>query len=164
MLVRIFRRALCLSAMLTLLGAGMALGAGRETVTETTHEHNVVFASEETVNPCTHENGTLTAVAANSVFHVTFFPNSDEFWVTGTGEGTVTFTPENAGGISASGHFAVWFGASGNNKNEVEHNTTTFVLAGSDGSHTVVHGTSHVSTNGNGVVKVEFEKMTAHCA
>ena len=39
----------------------------------------------------------------------------------------------------------------------------TFVLNGSDGSHAVVHGTTHVSTNGNGVVKVEFEKMTAHC-
>ena len=98
------------------------------------------------------------------MFHVTFFPNSDEFWVTGTGEGTAMLTPENhPGGVSGSGHFAVWFGASGNEKNEVEHNTVTFVLSGSDGSHAVVHGTTHVSTNGNGVVKVEFEKMTAHC-
>ena len=164
MLGRIVRRGVCLATLVTLLGAGVTLAAGRETVTETQHEHNVVFFSEATVNQCTREKGTLTAVAANSVFHVTSFPNSDEFCVTGTGEGTATFTPENLGGVSGSGHFAVWFGASGNNKNDVEHNTTTFVLNGSDGSHTVVHGTTHVSTNGNGVVTVEFEKMTAHCA
>jgi hypothetical protein len=163
MLRRIFRRGVSLAGVVTLLGAGVALAAGRETVTETQHEHNVVVFSEPGVNPCTHENGTFAATAANSVFHVTFFPNSDEFWVTGTAEGTVTFTPENPGGVSASGHFAFWFGASGNNKNDVEHNTGTFVLSGSDGSRVVTHMSSHLSTNGNGVVKVEFEKMTTHC-
>ena len=163
MLRRIATRAASLAGVVTLPGAGVAVAAGRETVTETQDEHNVVFFSEESANPCTHEKGTLTAIAANSVFPVTFFANSDEFWVTGTGEGTATFTPENPGGVTGSGHFAVWFGASGNEKNEVEHNTVTFVLNGSDGSHTVVHGTTHVSTHGNGAVKVEFEKMTAHC-
>jgi len=97
------------------------------------------------------------------VFHVTFFETSDEFWVTGTAEGTATFTPEDPSGVSGSGHFATWFGASGNNRNEVEHNTNTFVLQGSDGSHIVVHGSSHLSTNAKGEVKVSFEKMTAHC-
>lgn len=164
MLRRTVLRGTSLAGVIVLLGAGAAHAAGRETVTETQHEHNVVFLSEASVNPCTNENGTLTAIAANSVFHATFFQNSDEFWVTGTGEGTATFTPENPAGVSGSGHFAVWFGASGNEKNEVEHNTVTFVLSGSDGSHTVVHGTTHLSTNGNGIVKVEFEKMTAHCA
>jgi hypothetical protein len=165
MLRRIVRRGLCLSAILTLLCAGVTLAAGRETVTETTREHNVVLLSEEgSENPCTHETGTLTAVAANSVFHATFFANSDEFWVTGTSEGTATFTPDAVGGESASGHFAVWFGAAGNNKNEVETNTITFVLSGSNGSHTVVHATGHVSTDANGGVKVQFEKMSAHCA
>jgi len=148
-----------------LLCAGVALAAagGRGTVTETVHEHNVVFFSEESPNPCTGEKGTFTALAANSVFHVTFFETSDEFWVTGTAEGTATFTPEDPSGVSGSGHFATWFGASGNNRNEVEHNTNTFVLQGSDGSHIVVHGSSHLSTNANGEVKVSFEKMTAHC-
>jgi hypothetical protein len=152
--------------VVTLLYAGVALAAagGQGTVTETQHEHNVVLFSEPSSNPCTGEPGTLSATAANSVFHVTFFENSDEFWVTGTFEGTATFTPEDPQGVSAGGHFAVWFGQSGNNKNEVEHSTGTFNLTGSDGSHIVVHTVGHVSTNASGKVTVSFEKMSAHCA
>ena len=162
---RVFRRAGALGAACALLCAGVASAAagGRGTVTETVHEHNVVFFTEQMPNPCTGEQGTLTLIAANSIFHVTFFETSDEFWVTGTGEGTATFTPEDPAGVSASGHFAAWFGASGNNKNEVEHSTNTVNLQASDGSHIVVHARSHTSTNGSGEVKVEFEKMSVHC-
>ena len=167
MLRRVLRRAGALGAVGALLWAGLAIAAagGRGTVTETVHEHNVLFFSEEQPNPCTGELGTLAAVATNSVFHVTFFETSDEFWLTGTGEGTATFTPKDAGGVSATGHFTTWFGVSANNRNEVEHNTNTFVLHGSDGSHIVVHGSSHLSTNARGEVKVEFEKekMSARC-
>jgi hypothetical protein len=152
--------------MVALLYAGVALAAagGRGTVTETQHEHNVVLFSEPSPNPCTGEPGTITAIATNSVFHVTFFENGDEFWATGTDEGTATFTPEDPKGVSASGHFAAWFGQSSNNKNGVEHSTNTFNLTGSDGSHVVVHASSHLSTNGSGVVKVNFEKMDVHCS
>ncbi|MEA2637381.1 MAG: hypothetical protein QOE18_438 [Chloroflexota bacterium] len=165
MVGRIARRAGALAGVIALLGAGVALAAagGRGTVTETTHEHNVVILEEASPNPCTGEAGTITATAANGVFHVTFFETSDEFWVTGTFEGTATFTPENPEGVTASGHFATWFGAAGNNKNEVEHNTLSFNLQGSDGSHIAVHATTHVSTNGLGEVTVSFEKMGVHC-
>jgi hypothetical protein len=165
MVGRMARRAGGLAVVIALLGAGVALAAagGRGTVTETQHGHNEVFFSESTHNPCTGEPGTILAIAANSVFHVTFFETSDEFWVTGTGEGTVTFTPENPAGIYASGHFTAWFGASSNNKNEVEHNTLTFHLAGSDGSHIAVHSLSHLSTNAKGEVTVSFEKPSARC-
>jgi len=151
--------------MITLLSAGVALAAagGPGTVTETQHGHNEVLFSSPTPNPCTGEPGTLTATATNSVFHATFFENGDEFWVTGTGEGIATFTPEEAGGVSASGHFAAWFGASGNNRNDVESSTNTFVLNASNGQRIVVHATSHVSTNGTGGVSVEFEKMSVRC-
>lgn len=141
----------------------MASPGGRGTVTETTHEHNVVVNSEESPNPCTGEAGTITMTASNGVFHVTFFETSDEFWVTGTFEGTATFTPENPAGVSATGHFTAWFGASGNNKNEVEHSTFSVNLKASDGSHITVHATTHVSTNALGEVTVSFEKMGAHC-
>jgi hypothetical protein len=161
---RVVGRAVGLAGVIALLCGGVALAAGgRGTVTETQHEHNVVLFSEASPNPCTGEPGTLSATAANGIFHVTFFENSDEFWVTGTFEGTVTFTPENPEGVSASGHFAVWFGAAGNNKNEVETSTNSFNLKGSDGSHIVVHGTTHVSTNGLGKVTVNFEKTAVHC-
>jgi hypothetical protein len=164
-----FRRAATrgatLAGVLAMLWAGVAVAAagGRGTVTETVHEHNVVLFSFPGANPCTGEPGTITAFATNAVFHLTFFETSDEFWVTGTGEGTATFTPENPEGVSASGHFASWFGESSNNHNEVGHSTNTFVLTGSNGSHVIVHMTSHLSTNGTGKITVENEKMTVHC-
>src|SRR5439155_23985996 len=102
-----------LAAVITLLSAGAALAdaGGQGTVTMTQHDHNVPLFSMPVTNPCTGAPGTISAVAANEVFHVTFFTNGDEFWVTGTDEGTATFTPDNPG-VSASGHFATWFGES----------------------------------------------------
>jgi hypothetical protein len=131
----------------------------------TTHASNVVLFSMPVTNPCTNQTGTLTAVAANEVFHATFFtaPGADEFWVTGTDEGTATFTPDDPSGVSASGHFASWFGESGNNKNDVQHDTNTFQLNGTDGSHFVVHAIDHLSTNANGVVTVNFSNFDFHC-
>ena len=97
------------------------------------------------------------------MFPVTFFANSDEFWVTGTDEGAFTFTPDTPGGVTGSGHFAAWFGESFNNKNDVQHSTNTFNLTASDGSHFVAHETSHLSTNGLGDVTVNFDKMNLTC-
>jgi hypothetical protein len=154
-----------LTVAVAALSTGTALGdaGGQGTVTITTHDHNVTLFSMPTVNPCTGASGTLTAVAANEVFHVTFFTNGDEFWVTGTDEGTATFTPDDPNGVSASGHFAAWFGESFNNKNDVQHDTSTFHLRGSDGSHLTAHEISHLSTNANGQVTVVFDKMTLTC-
>jgi hypothetical protein len=141
--------------------AAFAAAGGNGTVTITTHDHDVTLFSDPVINPCTGEPGTLTAIAANEVFHVTFF--GDVGWVTGTDEGTVTFTPDNPNGVSASGHFAAWFGESLNNKNDVQHDTSTFHLTGTDGSHLTAHEITHLSTNANGVVTVVFDKMTLTC-
>ncbi len=150
-------------ALLT-AGAAFADAGGQGTVTMTTHASNVpLFPPQHTNNPCTNAPGTLSAISANSVFHVTYFTTGPEFWVTGTDEGTVTFTPDDPNGVSASGHFAAWFGESMNNKNDVQHNTNTFVLAGSDGSRLVMHETSHLSTNANGVVTVNFDNISLTC-
>jgi hypothetical protein len=97
------------------------------------------------------------------VFHATFFTNGDEFWVTGMDEGTATFTPDDPSGVSATGHFASWFEESSNNKNDVQHDTNTFNLTGTDGSHTIVHATDHLSTNANGVVTVNFSNFKFSC-
>jgi len=155
-----------LGAVVALLTAGAALAdaGGQGTVTITEHAHNVQLFSDPVTNPCTGEDGTLTAIAANEVFHLTFFTNGDEFWVTSTDEGTATFTPDNPNGVSASGHFASWFGESFNNKNDVQHFTNTFNLRGSDGSRLVAHETAHLSTNAAGVVTVIFDKMNVSCA
>jgi hypothetical protein len=165
MLRRVASRAGGLAAVLALVPAGVAFAAagGRETVTETEHARNEVLFSREGANPCTGEPGTLTAIITNSVFHVTFFENGDESWVTGTDEGTVTLTPSNPSGVFASGHFTQWFGGASNNKNEVESFTSTFNLKGSDGSHIRVQGKSHTSTNASGVVAVSFEIHEVRC-
>jgi hypothetical protein len=156
-------RAASLAAVVALLSAGVALAAagGQGTVTITTHDHNVLLFSAPATT-CTGAPGTITAIAANEVFHVTFFTASDEFWVTGTDEGTFTFTPDDPNGVTGSGHFAAWFGESFNNKNDVQHFTNTFNLTASDGSHFVAHETSHLSTNAAGDVTVNFDKMDMH--
>jgi hypothetical protein len=136
-------------------------GAGTETLTE--HAHEVPLFAFPTVNQCTGAAGLLSVVAANEVFHVTTQADGDA-WVTGTAEGTVTFTPEESGGVVYSGHFASWFGESLNNKNHVEHSTFDANLTGSDGSKVSVHIKGHVGTNANGVVTVERpEEVSFHC-
>jgi len=144
-------------------GAARADTGGQGTITITEHAHDVVLFSDAVVNPCTGAPGTVTAVAANEVFHATFFTASDEFWVTGTDEGTATFTPDDPHSVSAGGHFTDWFGESFNRKNDVQHFTNTFNLRGTDGSHLVVHETAHLSTNGSNDVTVNFDKMNVTC-
>jgi hypothetical protein len=105
----------------------------------------------------------IASPARTEVFQETFFTNGDEFWVTGTAEGTATFTPDDPNGVAASGHFVSWFGESANNRNDVQHDTNTFVLNGTDGSRAVVNMVDHLSTNANGVVTVTFSNFTFHC-
>ena len=156
---RLIRRAAALAAGLTLLSAGAALASGTETMTE--HGHEALLFSIPTNNPCTGEAGTLTAIASNEVFHVTSHSNGTAH-LTGTAEGTATFTPIE-GGIPYSGHFASWFGETHSQKNQIEHETGTFVLRAANGSQVVVHMSSHISTNGKGEPTVEFHTQEAHC-
>jgi hypothetical protein len=157
-------RVALLGTALMLASSGTALaskgGAGTETSTE--HSHEVLLFAMPVVNPCTHEEGTLTAIAANEVFHLTTHADGD-LWATGTAEGTATFTPSEPGGLSYSGHFATWFGEALNNKNHVEHSTATFVLRAGDGSQVVIHMRSHLSTNAAGEITAKFETHDAHC-
>jgi hypothetical protein len=151
------------AAIALLAVTSSALAGSPGTVTMTQHGHNDVLFSMPVVNPCSGASGTLTAVAANDVFHVTQFTNSDEFWVTGTAEGTVTFTPDDPSGPSASGHFSTWFGESSNQRNDVQHDTNTFHLNFTDGSSVPVHPRDHLSTNANGQVTVSFSTFRFTC-
>jgi hypothetical protein len=98
----------------------------------------------------------------NFKVHVTSQEDGNS-WATGTANGEATFTPTQPGGVSFSGHFTLWFGDSFNNKNEVEHETSTFALKGTDRSTVHVHVLSHLSTNANGEVKVETEVKEVRC-
>lgn len=157
-------QAAVVAAVLALVAAGAALAAGGPgTVSITQHAHDVELFSDHVTNPCTGEPGTITAISANEIFHITFFTNSDEMWVTGTDEGTATFTPDDPGGVSASGHFAAWFGESLNNRNDVQHDIFNLTLTNTDGSRVLVHQTDHLSTNAAGAVTVVFDKMSMSC-
>lgn len=163
-MIRRLTRGAALAAVMTLTFAGAAFaaagGAGTETITE--HGHGNPVLSLAVIDPCNGAPGIFAAVSTNEVFHATTHADGD-FWVTGTAEGTATFTPEEIGGVSASGHFTAWFGEAENEKNHIEHNTFNASLKGTDGSHISVHGTAHASTNGRGVVTVSFEKMRVTC-
>jgi len=153
-----------LVAVFALSSATAALaGNGAGTVSLTQHARNVVLFSNPTANPCTGDAGTLTATAATEVFHITTQADGT-FWVTGTAQGTVTFTPSDPKAASATGHFAQWFGESSNDRNDVQHDTGNFNLLATDGSHIVVHTADHLSTNANGVVTVNFSTFTPHCS
>ena len=158
-------RTVGLAATLALLSTGTAMAdaGGQGTITVTQQFRNVPFFTMPVTNPCTGASGILTATAATEVFHSTSFATGPEFWVTGTAQGTATFTPLDLNGVSYSGHFATWFGESSNNKNDVQHNTGTFQLSSSNGSRVTVHMTSHLSTNANGVITVNFNNFTFSC-
>jgi hypothetical protein len=153
-----------LALALTSVFAATALadrgGAGTETFSE--HGHGNELFSSQVTDPCNGAPGTFAAVSTNEHFHITTQADGN-FWATGTAEGNATFTPEEPGGVSASGHFTSWFGEAANEKNGVEHNTFNANLTGTDGSHITVHGNAHASTNGKGEVTVSFEKMRVSC-
>jgi hypothetical protein len=156
--------ALGAAGMLALWTAGLAQASGAGTVSITQQSRNVVlFSAPGFTDPCNSlVTGTLTATAATEVFHVTFQADGT-FWVTGTAEGTVTFTPDIPGGVSAIGHFMNWFGESSNDKNDVQHDTSTFNLQASDGTHIVLQMVDHFSTNALGQVTVSFSNASTRC-
>ena len=158
-------RAVCLAAMLALPMAGVALAdaGGQGTVTLTQQYRDTLLFSQAVTNPCTGAPGWITGTAKTGVEHLTYFTTGPEFWFTSTAEGVATFTPDDPHGVAASGHFAEWFGESFNNKNDVQHETSTFQLKGTDGSHIVLQEVIHASTNGNGVITVSFDRTGLHC-
>lgn len=153
--------ATALAVALACSASAFAAGAGTETFTEHAHELTIIDNTEGH-NPCTGEPGTLLAVAKNFKFHETKQADGNS-WVTGTANGEATFTPTEPGGADYAGHFTIWFGGSNNNKNEVEHETSTFELKGSDGSTVHVKGRLHFSTNAKGEVKVETMIKEVRC-
>jgi hypothetical protein len=158
-------RAAGLAAALVLLTTGAALAApgGRGTETSTQQFRDFPLFNQAITNPCTGEPGMLDAIAKTGVFHTTSFAVGTGFWLTTTAQGTVTFTPADPNGVSASGHFAEWHGVSINNRNEVVTDTSTFQLWGTDGSHIAVHEVVHLGANANGLVTVTFDNVDVRC-
>jgi len=154
-----------MAAALAVLTTGVALAApgGRGTETSTQQFRDLPLFSQAITNPCTGEPGVLDAIAHTGVFHTTSFAVGTGFWLTTTAQGTVTFTPSDPSGVSASGHFTEWHGVSINNRNEASTTTSTFQLWGTDGSHIAVHEVIHFSINAIGTVTADFDNVGVRC-
>jgi hypothetical protein len=103
------------------------------------------------VDPCTGDTGTLTMAFTHQVFHINVNGASD-FWITGTQNGTVTFTPDVAGAPSGSGPWAAWFGGGQNNQNGVMHDTFNAHIQLTNGQTVSVHMVDHTNITATGVV------------
>jgi hypothetical protein len=150
--------AACAVSLAVVTGAS-ANGAGTVSQTFTSHTPQVLF-TDNSGNPCTGDAGTFAAVATNQVFHLT--TNVNGGWVTGTAEGTATFTPTDPTAESLSGHFAAWFGESANRTIDVQHDIFNVVLTGADGSRVTMHMVDHVNLV-NGVPTLSFTKNGVSC-
>jgi hypothetical protein len=141
-----------------------ASAANHTTVTETDHVHGVFTEPEFTANPCTGSAITSFDAFGNVVEHITYFLEDGqmtEVWATFTETGKVTIT--DAAGVTYTGHFTVWGNFNLNERNTNNTFTLTIKLTGSDGSTISAHETQHFALNANGVVTVDFDKMSLTC-
>jgi hypothetical protein len=124
-----------------------ASGAGAVTFTQTFHNATQTFSPPDPMaaNPCTGVPGVLT-ITYNGVAHVTFLTSgvgAGTGWVTFTATGDFTFVQVD--GVTFTGHFTAWDGASFNLQNFAA--TGIFVVhgTGSDGSSLTVHAVMHMT-------------------
>ena len=143
---------------LGVLPVAAAPGGTGHTVTITEHQHGV-FTETNAVNPCNGHLITLT-VDGNSVFHITFFPDGDEVWVTFTETGMFTAVD---GDVTYAGHFTVWDNQNVNEQNSNSTFTFSVRAFGSDGSTIIGHEVAHFAMNANGDVTVTFDKPSFTC-
>jgi hypothetical protein len=136
-----------------------AAGGTGHTVTMTENQHGT-FEDDQATNPCTGAPG-VAIFDGNAVEHVTYFPDGDEVWATFTETGKVTVTWD---GVTYTGHATAWGNFNMNEKNS----NTTFTLSirvfAPDGSSVVGHDVAHFALNANGVITVNFDKMTFTCS
>jgi hypothetical protein len=135
-----------------------AAGGTGHTVTMTEHQHGT-FTDDGASNPCTGAPGVATFVG-NAVEHVTFFPAGDEVWATFTETGKVTVTWD---GVTYTGHATAWGNFNMNEKNSNSTFTLTVRVFAPDGSSVVGHDVAHFALNANGVITVNFDKMSFTC-
>lgn len=138
-----------------------APGGTGHTVTMTEVTHGVFDAGLTGPNPCTGAAIVSVDASGTVVNHVTFFPAGDEVWATFTETGKVTLVDSN--NVTYTGHLTVWGNFNMNERNANNTFTLTVMLAGSDGSAITAHEVQHFALNANGVVTVNFDRMTLTC-
>lgn len=136
-----------LGALLLMAMPAQASGAGAVTFTQTFHNFTQTFSPPDPMasNPCTGVPGTLT-LTYNGVMHATFLTSgvgAGTGWVTFTGTGD--FTLAQVDGVTFTGHFTAWDGASFNLKNLAATGILVIHGTGTDGSSLTVHAVMHVT-------------------
>lgn len=124
-----------------------ASGSGAMTFTQTFHNVTQTFSPPDPMatNPCTGVPGVLT-LTFNGVAHVTFLTSgvgAGTGWVTFTNTGDFTFAGQD--GVTFTGHFTVWDGASFNLKNLATTGILVIHGTGSDGSSLTLHSVMHMT-------------------
>src|SRR6266702_2683391 len=150
-----------LGALLAPTAAWAAPGGTGHTVTMTEITHGVFDAGLSGPNPCSGADIVSVDASGNVLDHVTFFPAGDEVWATFTEAGKITLLDSN--GVTYTGHLTVWGNFNLNEQNSNNTFTLTVMLTGSDGSTITAHEVQHFALNANGVVTVNFDRMTLTC-
>ena len=142
------RRFLVVFAVLaaTVVLAAPASAAGATSVTTNLHG---TFPPMPVTPLCGAPGGTLFG-HGNAVMHVNINSAGDS-WFTATLEEWFTLIPDS-GNVTYAGHYAIWFGASFNNRNIVTHDTFNIKATGSDGSTLSIHLVDHMSISASGEV------------
>ncbi|MER3438705.1 MAG: hypothetical protein C4346_14550 [Chloroflexota bacterium] len=148
--------------LLTILGLSLVAGpvalAGNGAVSETTTSHGATETFTD-VLPCVGGALYQITITYNQVDHLTTLPNGTvhvTFTQTGTFEAVPVADPSLP---SYTGHFTIWGGFNGNQKNAASTFTFTIKGTGSDGSRIDFHETAHFNTSATGLV-VEFDKIS----
>jgi hypothetical protein len=166
------RRCLAMVAIagLVLFAATTASATGPPIVNETEH-----FANETNVfvdvNPCDPSQEVEVTSTDTGVIHFMLFADGTVH-ITGTVRSTVSIDVLPTDGTpDATGRTVVWFGTNG----KIDPDTgeafgkgeSTFTFSAhvtfTDGTRISFHEVAHVLFDANGVVKVEFDKLKAHC-
>src|SRR5947199_2510713 len=142
------RRVLASAALVLAIGGMLAFsvtaayadGNGAQTFTQTFKNQTDQFVD---FVPCRDYQATIT-ITYNGVLHFTVNKAGD-FWATGTMTGTATVVSIDPRKPSFTGHFTMWFGASNNKQNGVDHSTRTGLSPGADDACVREQSCSHVA-------------------
>lgn len=112
-------------------------------------------------NPCTRDFGDFTMIPKQSTLHVNVDKDGD-IWVSGTYNGTATFTPYDSSAPSGVGTWTDWFGFGMNNRNNTQTSTFDLEVHLSNGQTIIQHEVAHDSFSATGLETV-FDNAGGTC-
>ena len=161
------RRGATLAAAMTIAALAATIGSsdvavaagGQHTQTYTDNYHGTQTLAEP--NPCTG-SVIVGTFDTNSVFHVTYFVDSDETWLTSTEEDRFSGVDQSTG-VAYTGHDTFWGNYNLNRQNSNDTFTGSIHAIGSDGTAITYHEVAHITMLPDGNVAVSFDKPSVSC-